>query len=118
MTDKTYNLSEFKPICGVYKITNTVTGRVYVGQSTNIFTRWHGHVTDLIRGKHSNPTILEDFQSNGLESFEVELLELCDKKALLDSEGQWAKQLHDEGYELYNLNDNRIYYICHGERRP
>lgn len=30
-------------VCGVYKITNKVNGKVYIGQSKDIYIRWKNH---------------------------------------------------------------------------
>ena len=30
-------------ICGIYKITNLVNGKVYIGQSQDIYSRWKEH---------------------------------------------------------------------------
>ena len=31
--------------CGIYKITNNINGKVYIGQSVNITRRWREHRT-------------------------------------------------------------------------
>lgn len=31
-------------ICGIYKITNKVNGKIYIGQSVDIEGRWKGHM--------------------------------------------------------------------------
>ena len=30
-------------ICGIYKITNLINGKVYIGQSQDIYERWAEH---------------------------------------------------------------------------
>ena len=32
-----------KPICGIYKITNQVNSKIYIGQSKDIYRRWKEH---------------------------------------------------------------------------
>lgn len=33
-----------KPVCGIYKITNRISGDTYIGQSVNIADRWKAHI--------------------------------------------------------------------------
>ena len=37
---------------GIYKIENKVNGKVYIGQSVNIESRWKGHKSNLRNNKH------------------------------------------------------------------
>lgn len=30
--------------CGIYKITNLINNKIYIGQSVNIEARWKGHI--------------------------------------------------------------------------
>ncbi len=39
---------------GVYKITNTVNGKFYIGASNNIAKRWRSHKRDLNKQTHHN----------------------------------------------------------------
>ncbi|WP_366140436.1 GIY-YIG nuclease family protein, partial [uncultured Fibrobacter sp.] len=41
-----------QPICGIYKITNLVNGKSYIGQSINISSRWKQHTQSLDKIKN------------------------------------------------------------------
>lgn len=59
-----------RPKIGIYKITNTVNGKVYVGQSHDIKGRWRDH-----RHKSSNAHMRNAMAKDGLENFTFEILE-------------------------------------------
>lgn len=99
-----YNLSEFTPICGIYKITNIRNERVYIGKSNNINHRWFSHVADLKKGKHSNKDMLRDFQKMGVGAFVVEVIEECAEDVLPQREWYHMTDYHDKGYKLYNVS--------------
>jgi len=94
-------LSEMMPMCGIYKITNSDTGRVYVGQSKDIIGRWKEHLGDLVKGKHCNKKLLEDFQKTGLESFVAEVICLCSQEELLVLESKYIHEYEQLG-GVYN----------------
>lgn len=52
------------PASGIYKITNLTNGKVYVGQSKNIYLRRKQHFTALRRGSHENREMQRDWNSN------------------------------------------------------
>lgn len=72
---------------GVYKITNTVNGHFYIGQSTNIERRFMEHKTPKIR-PNDNKRLSEEMKIFGKDKFEFEVIEECKKEELL------AKELH------------------------
>lgn len=39
---------------GIYKITNTINGKVYIGKSENIRHRWKQHICELNKNEHGN----------------------------------------------------------------
>jgi group I intron endonuclease len=95
-------LSEIIPISGVYKITNTVNNRIYIGQSNYLYMRWCEHVKDLSTGKHSNKELYSDFLKYGMENFTVEVILTCSKEDLLILEHEYIEKYYFEGFDLYN----------------
>lgn len=46
---------------GIYKITNQKNGKVYIGQSENIFIRRKQHFSELNYGHHPNKDMQRDY---------------------------------------------------------
>lgn len=63
---------------GIYKILNTTTGEVYIGQSKNITRRWHEHIKKLRSGMHHNYRLQEAYEKFGITCFTFEILKLCE----------------------------------------
>lgn len=59
---------------GIYKITNTVNNKKYIGQSINIIDRWREH-----RQRASNGTeyLYQAIRKYGIQNFVFEVLEEC-----------------------------------------
>lgn len=77
---------DLAPQTGIYKIVNKHTGRVYVGQAEYFIVRWAQHVQDLVKNKHHNSELQADFRIYGLQGFEFEIVELCNKRELTKRE--------------------------------
>lgn len=76
---------------GVYCITNLLDGRKYVGQSSNISTRWKSHLWNKALD------IQRDIKKLGKENFKFEILEeVEDDKVRLEKEQYWIKTLNCE----------------------
>lgn len=60
---------------GIYKITNKITGKVYVGSSLNIGLRHQAHLARLRNGYHHNTELQKDFDRYGSDAFELEVIE-------------------------------------------
>lgn len=56
---------------GIYKITNKINGKVYIGQSIDIFSRWKWHKTHL----KNTTAIHKALNKYGIENFTFEILE-------------------------------------------
>lgn len=84
---------------GIYKITNLVNGKFYIGSSSNIRNRWSIHLCHLRSNKHVNRILLAAWHKYGDESFKIEVLELCGLSNLIDREQYWIDLLLPE----YNL---------------
>lgn len=72
--------------CGVYKITNKLTGECYVGSSKDIEYRFQQHKQRCYWRKRPNNLLYKAFQEYGLENFSFDIIELCDESALYDRE--------------------------------
>ena len=92
--------------CGIYKIVNNINGKVYIGQSVNIKSRWSEHKSHAFSPeRHSyNYPIYRAIRKYGLKNFSFEIIELCDKTILNEREQFWIKYYNsiDRNYG-YNL---------------
>ena len=94
---------------GIYKITNLVNGKVYIGASKNIESRW---------GEHRNyrTAIADDLKVFGLENFKFEVLLECPEDMLC----QWERDMiclydSDDPEKGYNDKSNRPYSLKNSE---
>ena len=80
-------------ICGIYKITNTVTKDFYIGSSNDVKRRLASHKWPS-KWKHypNNPMYL-DMQKYGLENFVFEILAEVEVEQLKEKEQQFIETL-------------------------
>ena len=71
---------------GVYKFTNMVTGKFYIGGTSNISKRKSKHFSDLHRGVHHNTYIQSDYNKYGKNNFKFEILCYCEEDNILKVE--------------------------------
>ena len=88
---------------GIYAITNTVTGKSYVGSAVNIRTRFAVHRNQLNAHRHCNPKLQNSWNKHGLYAFEFRVLEHCEKTVLAEREQHWMDALDAVtcGYNVY-----------------
>jgi group I intron endonuclease len=68
---------------GIYKITNTVNGKVYIGSAANLVKRRMTHFSSLKHGRHKNSKLQRAYDKYGKESFEFSVVLYCDIHNLL-----------------------------------
>ena len=87
----------------VYKITNTVNGKIYVGQTIHsLATRWHYHVKSSVKG--STCALHSAIRKYGKEAFKVEKLTIADSlEDLNQKEALYIIQLNTLVPTGYNL---------------
>ena len=92
---------------GIYKITNKLNGKCYVGQSQNIFKRWsvHGNKNNA---NNCSMVIAKAVTKYGVENFTFEILELCSKNELNDKEKYWISKFdtYSKGYNSTTGGDS------------
>lgn len=75
--------------CGIYKITNGVNNKVYIGQSVNLKQRQLTHFGELRNNNHYNSYLQRSFNKYKEIFFEFEIIENCDKEKLYERENYW-----------------------------
>ena len=87
-------------ICGVYKITNTITGDFYVGSSKDVKRRWASHKWPSRWNKQPNNPMYIDMKKYGLENFVFEILAEVEAEELKEIEQKFIERLNP----TYNSN--------------
>jgi group I intron endonuclease len=103
---------------GVYRITNTETGKIYIGSSVNLRKRCYEHFRLLGLNKHHCTHLQNSFNTYGIDKFIVETIEQVDieglnleerDKKLLAREQYWLDATKcyksDIGYNSSSLAD-------------
>lgn len=82
-------------VCGVYRITDLLTGAVYVGSSNNVRTRMICHFNRLSSQPDKSPYrfFAETYRARGSGGFIVDVLEVCSAAELLGRELYWLSKL-------------------------
>ena len=93
---------------GIYKITNTINGKCYIGQSVNIERRLEFHKKLLSYGNHPNNHMQNSVNKYNIDNFTFEIIEECDKSKLSDRERYWISHYNsmNEGYNMTSGGEN------------
>lgn len=88
---------------GIYKIENKINGKIYIGQSIAIKTRWQQHKYEAKTGESQAPLYLA-LRKYGIENFSFEVLEECPQELLNEKEIFWIAHYksndRDFGYNV------------------
>lgn len=83
---------------GVYKIRNKISGKVYIGSSVNIESRWRDHRATLNSRTHNNRYLTRAWHKYGKDAFEFTIVEVVENEAdLIQCEQKWI-----DTYESYS----------------
>jgi len=80
----------------IYKITNLINNKMYIGQTNNVNRRWNEH-----RTKNTNSIIHKAIQKYGEENFKIEVLEKTVNPD--EDELKWIVYFNSV-HEGYNIN--------------
>lgn len=114
-------------ICGVYKITNIINGKFYIGSSNDIENRWYQHKKQLDGEIHSNPHLQSAWKLYGGQNFKFEIVEECSAEARFKREQFYLNQLapfDDNGYNVVRqiskeyVGEHYINKICERCSKP
>ena len=97
---------------GIYKITNIIDNKIYIGSSTKLHKRYYYHLNLLRNNKHYNIHLQYAFNKYNEKSFIFDIVEYCEENVLIEKEEFYIKYYNtlDDNYG-YNINPN-------GDRPP
>lgn len=95
-------MGDKKVVCGIYKLTNLLDGKVYIGQAKNIAERWSEHIKKGVGIDTNNQILYVAMRKDGPENFTYEILEECTSQELNDKEKFWIKyyKATEHGYNM------------------
>jgi len=70
----------------IYKISNNIDCRVYIGSTINLKKRWGEHKRSLLKGNHQNKHLQNFVNKYGLDVLKFNVIEVVDNKKQLISE--------------------------------
>lgn len=85
---------------GIYKITNRLNNKIYIGKSTDLLHAWNKHKS-LTNAK--SLLIEKDIALYGNDKFDFYILEECEEKDLDERESFYI-DLYGSAHDGYNLN--------------
>lgn len=78
----------------IYKITNSVNGRLYIGSTVNYLRRRQTHKSQLRKNKHHSPLLQRSWNKYGEDKFIFEIIEEVDvSNDLLKREQYWIDKI-------------------------
>ena len=96
----------------IYKITNTINGKCYVGKTIHsIEKRWNEHCRDARKESNEKRPLYSAIRKYGIEYFTIEQLEECSITDLSDREVYWIETLGSfkYGYNATTGGDGKPY---------
>jgi group I intron endonuclease len=100
----------FYKLGGIYSITHTLSGRVYVGSALLFFKRWSEHRIKLNKNTHSNKRLQNFWNKYGEEAFEFKIVEIIKNptKELLEQREQYWIDYYNSANRKIGFNIRKI----------
>jgi len=97
---------------GVYIITNTINNKIYIGETTNLESRFIEHLRRLLSKRHVNEHLQNAVNLYGIDVFNFDVLEFCNSIDTKKREHYWVTHLHaldkDKGYNIKPTDPNKV----------
>ena len=88
---------------GIYTITNTVNGKIYVGSAINLSARRREHRSSLLRGRHHNVKLQHAWSKYGPAAFVFSIVEIVEDANFLLAREQFWLWRTDASVKGYNI---------------
>lgn len=93
-------------ICGIYCIENSISGKRYIGQSSDIRRRFREHIQKLRDKKHKNRHIQFSWNEYGESAFKFYVVEMCEREFLDEKERFFIEKYRTMNQRFgYNLTN-------------
>jgi group I intron endonuclease len=95
---------------GIYKITNLINGKFYVGSASSnggFRKRWNEHKSNLNQGKHCNKHLQSAWIKYGADSFYFEIIEIVNPSIILEREQFYLDTLKPD-YNVCKVAGNTL----------
>ena len=93
----------------IYKITNHITNKVYVGSTVNVIKRHTNHINQLINLKHHSIKLQNSWNKHGENAFTFNILEYCHPQKCIEREQRYINTLNPE-YNICRIAGNTFGY--------
>ena len=115
LTDGTYKearylteedeLMDIKPFGYIYKITNEINGKVYIGQSVNVNKRFKEHIDASFNPNHEeyNYKLCRSIRKYGKDCFTLDIIDTCFTKSELNEKEIYYIKLYNSTVLGYNI---------------
>ena len=110
MTQLCNNILGLNTVTGIYKITNQLNNRCYIGQAVNVAERWKEHAKcGLGIDTPVGNKLYQAMQQDGIQNFTWELIEKCPAASLNEKEKYYIEfyQSKDYGYNTLAGNSKK-----------
>lgn len=102
-----------KRISCIYRITNKINNKVYIGQTINYGKRSKEHFSTLRKNVHRNEYLQRAFNKYGENAFQIDIIKLCPHEKLDELEIYYMREYDSLNKKVgYNMltggNDKRI----------
>lgn len=94
-------MSEVKP--GIYKITNLINNKIYIGSAYNLSNRFSTHKYCLKNQKHKNPHLQSAWNFYGENAFDFQIIEIINDLSIILKREQYY-------IDFYNSTNKNIGY--------
>lgn len=78
----------------VYKISNSINSRIYIGSAIDFRLRKNRHITHLNKNIHCNKKLQRFVNKYGINKLVFEIIERCDKSKLIETEQFYINTLN------------------------